>query len=300
MLKPLSALIALLCCLQANAQQWAKPGAQWTFGTQHAVTGDIDYIRWNYVGDSLINGHLCSVIQGGLSAGQGEGDIIRPMITYEDGGIVYLYNPAEAAFTTLYDFNQVAGGGWTTRLDSCDVRINVDSVGVMMIGGQSRKTLYLNTTSSWYLFKGWAVEGIGSLVRPYPYVLGACYGMIVDEKFYYTTLRCYQDDATNNYHFPGTPDCEYEALSSPVLVEGSEIRIYPNPVGELLHLSTSRSLRHAVLSITDLRGRMLLKQALKEDAKEWTLSLKDLSPGIYLYSLSGSDAVVRRGKFVRK
>ena len=58
-----------------------------------------------------------------------------------------------------------------------------------------------------------------------------------------------------------------------------EMRIYPNPADELLHINTTSS-GSKIIGIYDLSGAMVVEH--QREGRENSIDLHDLKPGIYL------------------
>ena len=156
------------------SQSWAPIGATWTYQVENAVNSGIGFREWTSVSDTLIDGHDCKII---LRSGDPvNSDLSDSLITYEENGVVYwyLYNQ----FTTLYDFNKLAGESWTVMRDTCGIIITVDSTSFETINGIELKTLYVSSED--YAFSGKIIENIGNTTMPSPYFLYHCDGIFKD------------------------------------------------------------------------------------------------------------------------
>jgi len=161
-------------------------------------------------GDTLIQGHMCSIITRPFFGGNGDAQYV-----YEENHKVYWYNQTLQAFTTLYDFDAEVGESWICEVDSCSFEIQVQSVEeetweghtyrvqhVYAIGGDE----YYN--SFFYTGEGTIIEGIGEINGLFPYP-GACIGEIYcGNSIDY--LRCYLVDGEMLYH-EGSYDCDQQS-----------------------------------------------------------------------------------------
>lgn len=73
-------------------------------------------------------------------------------------------------------------------------------------------------------------------------------------------------------------------------------RLYPNPVNDLLLVDLPEVTSIATLSLYEITGRQVMRHQLEAGA---SLSLANLSPGIYLYRLS-VDGKIQSGKLVKR
>ena len=149
-------------------------------------------------GDTLIQGHQCSVITRQYLGGNGDKQYV-----YEENNKVYWYNATLDAFTTLYDFDAEEGESWIYHIDSCSYEVTVQSVEQVTWGGRTYRVQ--NIASVEGEFYGRIIEGIGSVMGlfPYPYV---CVGDIYCGP-YPDYLRCYLVDGEMLYH-EGDLECD--------------------------------------------------------------------------------------------
>lgn len=74
-------------------------------------------------------------------------------------------------------------------------------------------------------------------------------------------------------------------------------KVYPNPVtGTLFFESDYKSLHNAVVDITDVNGRSLIKEKLDNDC----IDVNSLTKGIYFYTLSNRNQVIHSGSFIKQ
>lgn len=73
-------------------------------------------------------------------------------------------------------------------------------------------------------------------------------------------------------------------------------RLYPNPVNDLLQVDLPEGTSSATLSLYEITGRQVMRRQLEAGA---SLSLANLSPGIYLYNIS-VNGKIQSGKLVKR
>lgn len=78
----------------------------------------------------------------------------------------------------------------------------------------------------------------------------------------------------------------------------NSISIYPNPARETFNLAVSAELTGTNYAVYDLTGRMLLTGKTENEVN--TISVRDLSPGIYLVSVFDSTSSVTKRLAVQK
>lgn len=74
------------------------------------------------------------------------------------------------------------------------------------------------------------------------------------------------------------------------------VRLYPNPVGDQLHIALPEGSSGATLALYEITGRQVFRCQMEEGA---ILSMANLPAGIYLYSLS-VDGMIQSGKLVKR
>ena len=188
------------CVMNSDGEpaSFAPHGAEWYFNVFSFMNSPITYYRMAVEGDTLIQGHQCSVITRQYLGGNGDKQYV-----YEENNKVYWYNATLDAFTTLYDFDAEEGESWICHIDSCSYEVTVQSVEQVTWGGRTYRVQ--NITSVEGEFYERIIEGIGSVrgLFPYPY---ACVGDIYcgPEPDY---LRCYLVDGEMLYH-EGDLECD--------------------------------------------------------------------------------------------
>lgn len=203
----LTLCLSLFGTIMAQQSTFAPQGAEWYFNVSSFMGSPITYYRMAVEGDTLIQGHRCSVITRPFFGGHGEEQYV-----YEENRKVYWYNQTLQAFTTLYDFDANEGDTWICEVDSCAFEIQVQSVeeiiweshsyrvqNVVAIGGSE----YYN--SFYYVGNGTIIDGIGDIYGLFPYS-GACSGSFYDGQ-YPNYLRCYLEDGDMLFHY-GSYDCD--------------------------------------------------------------------------------------------
>lgn len=205
MKKHLFSILLIAFALSGYAQQdgFAPLGAEWYFNLSSFMGSPYGYYRMSVVGDTLIQGNACSIITPQYLGGNGQDQYV-----YEDNGVVYWYNQALGAFTTLYDFNADVGESWVCDVDTCSFEIVVNSIDEVVWEGHSYRVQNVVMAAGgelFYNYYGHIIEGIGSDdgLFPYPY---ACESSIYDGP-YPNYLRCYLVDDELLYH-EGEYDCD--------------------------------------------------------------------------------------------
>ena len=201
---------------------FAPQGAEWYFNLSSFMGSPISYYHMEVLGDTIIQGHTCSVITQQFLGGNGQEQYV-----YEDNGKVYWYNQTLGRFTTLYDFDAEVGESWTCEIDSCAFEVTVTEITYyegLDQNHQFRAQRVSYNGELGYFGGGTIIDGIGEIsgLFPYPY---ACVGDIYDGP-YPDWLRCYLVDGEMLYH-GGDYECD-EIVDVPY-------PSYPFAVGDLLY-----------------------------------------------------------------
>jgi len=71
--------------------------------------------------------------------------------------------------------------------------------------------------------------------------------------------------------------------------------IYPNPVQDILNISTAANLSNRVASVFDINGKRVINQKLTNN----TLKVSSLQSGVYILRLEANGKVMNR-KFIKE
>ncbi len=210
------------CVMNSNGapSPFAPQGAEWYFNVSSFMGSPISYYHMEVLGDTIIQGHDCSIITRQFLDGA------EPQYVYEENNKVYWYNQTLGRFTTLYDFDAEVGESWICEIDECSFEIRVDSIEEVTWEDHTYRVQHVTSVEGEYFYNyyGRIIEGIGSVegLFPYPY---ACVGDIYDGQ-YPDWLRCYLVDGEMLYH-GGDYECD-EIVDVPY-------PSYPFAVGDLLY-----------------------------------------------------------------
>ena len=199
----LAILLAFVFNGMAQHGSFAPQGAEWYFNVSSFMGSPISYYHMEVLGDTIIQGHQCSVISRQFLGGNGDEQYV-----YEDNRKVYWYNQTLGRFTILYDFDAEVGESWTCEIDSCAYEVTVTELTYYEGSGhnhQFRAQRVSYDGELGYFGGGTIIDGIGEIsgLFPYPY---ACVGDIYDGQ-YPDWLRCYLVDGEMVLHL-GAYDCD--------------------------------------------------------------------------------------------
>ena len=183
---------------------FAPQEAEWYFDVFNPWGTHPEYERFFVDGDTIIQGHQCSIIsQHFVDTGHDGEEYV-----YEEDNKVYWFNPTTNAFSTLYDFDAEAGESWYYEVGSCSHLVTVDSVGSVTWDGRTYRTQWVkyNDYQNLSTFRGKIIEGIGYEKGLFPSVW-TCNGEIVYDASEIEYLRCYVENGEMVYH-EGSYDCD--------------------------------------------------------------------------------------------
>ena len=190
---------------------FAPQEAEWYFDVFNPWGTHPEYQRFFVEGDTVIQGHQCSIIdQRFVDTGHDGGEYV-----YEEDNKVYWFNPTTNAFTTLYDFDAEAGESWDYEVGECTHQVTVDSVGSVTWNGHTYRTQWVRFYEEDLpiYYSGKIMEGIGYERGLFPSVY-VCNGWEVFDASEIEYLRCYVNDGEMLYH-EGGYDCDQTTVTPP-------------------------------------------------------------------------------------
>ena len=185
---------------------FAPQGAEWYFDVWSVLGSPTTYYHMEVLGDTLIQGHQCSVITRQYLGGNGNEQFV-----YEDNDVVYWYNQTMQDFTMLYDFNAEAGESWICDIDSCSFEVQVQSIEEVSWGGHTYRVQNVvpivgddYNGEPFFWGAGRIIEGIGAVgLFPNSYTCFGGFNCGPAPDY----LRCYLVDGEMLYH-EGDFDCD--------------------------------------------------------------------------------------------
>ena len=199
------------CVMNSNGEPatFAPQGAEWYFDVFNPWGTHPEYQRFFVDGDTIIQGHQCSIIdQHFLDTGHEGGEFV-----YEEDNKVYWFNPTTNAFSILYDFDAEAGESWYYEVGDCSHQVTVDSVGSVTWNGHNYRTQWVRFNEDLPVFRGKIIEGIGYERGLFP-SMEVCNGWEVFDASEIEYLRCYVNDEEMLYH-EGEYDCDQSNIVPP-------------------------------------------------------------------------------------
>ncbi len=202
------------CVMNSDGEPaaFAPQGAEWYFDVFNPWGTHPEYQRFFVEGDTIIQGHQCSIInQNFVDTGHEGGEFV-----YEEDNKVYWFNPTSNAFSILYDFDAEAGESWDYEVGECSHQVTVDSVGSVTWNGHNYRTQWVSYYEDPWVGssgKGKIMEGIGYEKGLFPSI-AVCNGWEVFDASEIEYLRCYVNDGEMLYH-EGGYDCDETTITPP-------------------------------------------------------------------------------------
>ncbi len=291
-----------------HAQIWVKPNATWHYDFNTLGYGG--FMKIQHIADTVIESKNAMVFETTVTAFTtnmnyvvifGFSDTLQRNYTYVSGDTVFYWRNNK--FEVLYNFSEVAGGGWmlgteSEEINMCDDTSTVDvlSAGMVNILGTNYKSLTLQSTeSSPYKFEGKFNERFGAYSgnSPWSYLFpnfAFCDPGIAVE--YYTFwFKCFQDDEL--FYNPSGEDCEYYLNHLGLAgLENNSVNITPNPVSSNENITINAQGNY---TIVDIQGKAIQKGIIENNS----VQLINVESGIYFFILENENAVYKTKFLVR-
>jgi Secretion system C-terminal sorting domain len=78
------------------------------------------------------------------------------------------------------------------------------------------------------------------------------------------------------------------------------VRMYPNPVEDILHLEFPSPVKLSGIQLFDLTGRMLVSEQLQGASASWSLALREVPAGMYLVAVAYAEGSRQVGRVLVK
>jgi len=292
-------IFLVLFGFSSSAQQWAPIGAKWYYDERFAFSGNVNYVLYSSVKDTLFKGQNCRKITK-------RHDFVcldRPSfeLMFDRNDSVFFYDPKLDTFQLLYRFNANTNDSWTLKIHEVltgrndTLNIFVDSTGSMIANNQTLRLLYVTYFVRYEndsaRYNSTIVEKFGDLLfmfNYYPFSNLACDGNWTNG------LRCYEDSTLGLYHFASMDSCSYIWTGIDSGIKENLI-IYPNPFDEEIQVSGLNE--PATYTIIDMDGRVVESGVIND----FPIVTKYLSKGVYLMRISNSKGInLANEKIVKK
>ena len=305
MKKIYASLIIILFSTALNAQPWAQPGATWYYDISPTM-GMWGYIKITKMGETIIQGHLCDVLEkrkvGYQYAPfyQSFDTVYAYEFTYTDGNIVYHYR--NNVQRKLYDFNSLPGSGWTVAapdhhfywVTPCNDTgsVSVTQTGLVNINGQNLQ--YLDVVSDSLSNYGFSelsstiIEKIGNTTS----FIADYVDCIADANEMYG-LRCYFDSSGFYYNTGLVTNCD-DLTGIHENISATRFIIYPNPSSTEFQISNFNFQNGDELILTDALGKICSSKKISSPTSVFRLLTSGFSNGIYFLAVKTKEGIFNK------
>jgi len=289
-----------------HAQIWVKPNATWHY--DFSTFGYGGFMKIQHIADTIIESKNSMVLETTINAFTANlngviffyfSDTLQRNYTYVNGDTVFYWKNNK--FEVLYNFMEVAGGGWMSGTESeemnmCNDTSNVDVISseIINISGTNYKSLTLQSTdSSPYRFEGKFNERFGAYEGNSPWSFlfpnfASCDPGFPNEYATYW-FKCFQDDEL--FYNPSGEDCEYYLNHLGLAdLENNIVKISPNPVNSNENITINAQGNY---TIVDIQGNAIQNGTIENNS----VQLINVESGIYFFILENENAVYKT-KFV--
>ncbi|MCF8307484.1 MAG: T9SS type A sorting domain-containing protein [Bacteroidales bacterium] len=298
--------LLLMSAYNVNAQNWAPEGASWHYNETYAFYPDSTYIKYESVGDTVIDGQACKKLDKYHYVYYLMRDHDEEYM-FSRNDTVFVYDNYIEDFQMLYDFNAEAGDTWYRLIpdayDDTDTSfVHIDSTTTTEINGVTLEKFYATFEMVYHSdnFDDWTYNG--EIIERIGYMDYMFYSTPVtyftyDHNFA-TGLRCYEDDILGLYETGMVDSCTYTYYWEPTrtnFAKTSNIRTYPNPVKKLLNIDTEIK-GEITFSLRSLTGKIVEKGSINENG---AINVSTLNKGLYILFINRNDQIIHRKKIIK-
>ena len=286
-------------------QVWCPPAAVWHYGYGNNFYSG--FVRVEVVGDTLVLGQTCSVIEKNVTAyssmnGQSFSSSFGFEITYAANDVIWLYVPETNAFDTLFNLNAVPGDHWLfadREAYYCEPesKFLVTDTGTMIMQGTPLRWLAVDIVNvspfGTMIFPDTIIERIGPIgtfLLPHDF----CNEQIDGNQG--GDFRCYSD-LEISYNNVFVTSCEI-FLGVPEPLESPTIQLFPNPGFARLTLRTNGVDQGSSVKITDALSRNIASFTCGSTEK--TLDTSTWASGLYLVEVVSDQGLRSVSKWVKQ
>ena len=294
-MKKLTTVLFLLVTLNGLSQSWAPTGAKWWY-LSYSLSSGLYYASVESIGDTLIQGKNCKVLQSNGIGGCTYGSQMNKIITYADISKVFYFSQIQNKFLVLYDFSKMPGDTLYIHTDYLvqsqdSVGFVIDSVGQTTIDTCILKVQYVTALydplGSWVGHSGKIIERLGHSSFLFPIDEGSC-----DNEWTNGGILCYSDNVIT-YHDPNYSSGFCSTIGADEINSDRIIDIYPNPTNGLITISTDKDIINQTC-VFDLFGRCVLTNKPSN-----SIDLSGLTEGVYILEILLNDNINIKMKIMK-
>jgi hypothetical protein len=294
-IKILSVIIILFLTLQVNSQEFAKVGTIWTFNSQDNFFYDYHPLYYEVKEEVQFKNILCKAIYKTNHRGQ---ENFWNYI-YQDNKKVFFYNAELDSFLLLFDFGaevndtmQIGLEHYFGEIENPYIDVVVDSTGFEEYCDTLLKVWYLSTLveEKYYTYASKVIECIGFTGYFHP-----LFGL---DCSYYGNLRCFEEEAFSCKFVDYPCDTSYNTSDIVEFEVDENIKIYPNPVSDLIFVELPKNNNWTDWIIYNSTGGMIKFGKIANSNQNYKIQIPDnLKSGIYYLKILSEDKKVVVSKF---
>ncbi|MBL7932548.1 MAG: T9SS type A sorting domain-containing protein [Bacteroidia bacterium] len=293
-------LFLFLCIvvLQKSFAQitFCPPGAKWNYRfEQYWMDQRIDHNEQiTYISDSIVGGDTIRVLHHMSFFWT---DTYSPLNNKtslkQHGDTIFMRNSwTSNQWQILYNFAALPGQSWTNTFLTAFPNIytvTVDSVDTFLLGNKWVKRLKVTYTNNGFAqYHGYIAEHMGSSGHLFNYATTTTHDAPT-----FKELLCYTDNSLGQIQFTSKA-CNYTNVGLNELSEKLDLKIYPNPVNDVINIESGLS--EAEVLISDLNGRIVKQETLNNQK----INTSDLIPGMYFLQVVSDKEIVYKTKVVKQ
>ena len=292
--------ILILATFRLFAQDFGAIGTEWYYSQAQSAPTNSEYIYLESVADTVIAGQTTHRITQTYYKYSGDTAQFDPIYVYQQSDTVFMYSPERSRFITLYIFNGKQGD--TLTLDApfilngidttyrlvIDTIINaiVDGVPLRKYGTANLDDIRFHNNGGYFMDRIGGLDWFFPRTETIPEVVGP--------------IRCYVDTEIDT-SFQAVA-CDHRLIASITdIIHGLDIKIYPNPVNNLIYIEISNpnKISDFILKISDFTGRQI-KKFIPDKSIEF-IDVSCFKPGIYFINIQNSKTqIIKTLKFIKK
>lgn len=275
----LISFLSFICITHAFTQQMLESGNNWNLLDIFWVSGWTN--NYSIGSDTIIDGTMYQQVLRDGEFMPNEDPLAPRFVRETEDGKVYMNNHlvSDMDEILIYDFGLnlmdtfTLAPSMSTSVANRFVVTEVDTI--VLLNGSNRRQLRLELVDSQFNGTITWIEGVGEKE----------YGPFYAHVFYIfdasSNLLCaYQEDNLQVYQNPTYDSCFITTTAVEELDMNSPIKIYPNPVQDLLTLEFSAAdYSFTEISIFNIQGASVYHQTNAFDIKE--IDTSELTPGMY-------------------
>lgn len=299
-LYPVLVFLFFFLMQEIQGQEFAPIGSEWYYTNLENWFGqDFGFVKIQSIGDTLIQGITCKHLTKTRYGAHGSISQESDEFLFTDGDVVYRFSDNDT-FYVLYNFAAQIGDTWTTRTydlyaqQDVETIFQVEDISTTIISGETLRELYVTPISGFMSFGSsgfsWGTQGVAHITEKLGgggYMFPQDYGLWDFEVR--IGLRCYNGPVLGNINTGITDECdELITISSNDIIEGHDIKIFPNPSFGELTIYVNQDLKDIdFISIYSVEGKLI--NEFKIDSFDVELKIEFEVKGIYFIEFTGKN-----------